>query len=969
MRAIRPLRYGGGARPTLPKRFPGHTVSPGYATFAPSHPPLARPPTLHPSLLLFHLSGITAASCLIPAIGARHVSSQAVEPVEQEPSSSPVPPVDFDYIIQQPYPPRYQRLRLATHLRKQIATSPADAAFTLRQLHLVNQVPQIHLPDQSVPHPPSQDLSNLLPERWIWRQPAAAAFHSILRIVLDTSSPHHARLSEAFLPIALTIAQHSLRWDTLVWAAVLRGQKQMTSIEWERLVAAERDRTADELAMGPPVAHTRLKKRPRPRTSDPKLEEWEKAYERLAQAAWRGQDLPREMKPPSQRTAKKRKEQEEQKMSQHAEPELPPLPSHLHPSVSLRTRSLDHLVLHLAQQSASKPSLVTPALSLSLSLSHLRRPRSFRSLVVSFYLALHHFRSDMAAVFWVDMLEAAARTPSSTALRHLSSRLHQLASVLRPEQNGFEAVPSRTALAAVATLARALDERWATRAVAEQLKPVLGELIRLLATFPPAPFANDFLAGSSRRAYAKRQAKVATMVREVLRRVVEDVAHRGVFLGPVRAVVDPHRPDLSSASSLSLSVHDYNTLISYSLLKLQSPELAILILERMQEEGIAPSPATHNILFSVLAASSKTSTSFRDVLDRNLQNERTLSVFLSHMTRTASFAELDRIVFHLLPELDLSDSLSDSSSSFSADLPPARPPPSTGRSPYLYTALLNALAKAGRVGLAERVFRNARWAAELSREPLEVESSLESSRTGVNKKPKIRSRRGWVLPQHAYTIMLQLYANEVKRGRQLERRDSRPPSDVEKAGIDSLFPSSPTSAGESGSTAFVRGWGRHALRVFLLRERRQRLEEQLGEAVSSSSTFPKPGGLRPSSRGTLVLPPFLRSEAAPIVAIWELEGGSRGPELESLQRAMKSDQARKALRTLFPRAKFPARGRGEGEGGEPARGLLSEWERASWGGGYRAPRDSGRERVRARAEVLRRRALEEKVKEEDGGEA
>ncbi|BGP14884.1 hypothetical protein JCM10213v2_002839 [Rhodosporidiobolus nylandii] len=947
------MRLSGANRAHLARRPLGRPASSTYTTLARSRP--SPPPRLsiHPSLLLLHFGSVTAASCLIPVIGARYASARAEAAEQPQPPSAADPPVPFDYPIQHPYPPRHQVLSLSSSIRRQVASSPLDAAFNLRQLNLVAQPPQLHLPDQSSLHPPSLDLSTLEPERWVWRLPAAAALHAILRVLRDPQSSSNPRLRETLLPIALTIAQHAVRFDSLMWAAVVTGRQPALLLEWERLLAKEQGSTVGEGLQEEPHAFTRLKKRPRTRTAHPDAATWEKGYRDLASQV--AGDQP--MYPERKRFAGQVRRMAVPAGGPRKVRAYEPLPPHLQPAVSLPTRTLDSLFLHIVETPSLSPSEASAALALSISLSNLRRRRTHRALTASFQLAMRHDRPDLAARFWADYVGQLEPNASKATLRHLDGLFRQLSLVLRPVQRGFEAAPGREVQAAVATLARLLDERWAAIVDAPEGKrvrhaPLVGDVIRLIATFPPAPHANDFPPGSALRQQARKQSVVARMVKTTLKRVIEEVVQRDVEVESNKVVVGaPWTQEHPDALPLPLTLREYNTLISFSLLKLQSPELALLVLERMADNGVEPSAATHNILYGVLELTGGRRTTFRDLLAQSLKNEHTLPVFLTLMARTGNYDDLERVVFHLLPELDQTPSPTDLSDfdrgvpfsrPITPSLPPARPPPSSGRSPYIYTALLNALVRAGRVGLAERVFRNARWAAELSREPSPgAAAKREPARDGEFKK-----RRGWALPQHAYTLMLQMYAAEVVRGQQLERRTTPPQAS----------PGTP----HPPSSPYVRGWGRHALRVFLLRERRVRLQNQLGTPASyadaSLASTSRVAAARHVTARSLDLPHFLRAEAAPIVAIWELEGGSKGPELESLQRAMASPQAQGALRVLFP-------GRAESQDGN-AQKQLSDLAKARWRKGQRAPRDAAAERVRARGDVLRRRELVKKVKAE-----
>ncbi|POY74026.1 hypothetical protein BMF94_2837 [Rhodotorula taiwanensis] len=929
--------FGRSSRPALAKTPARRPPTRGcYATL---HAPTrtATRLAIHPSFFLVHLGGISLASCMIPVIAARRtVSSQAAESDgaatlggTPEPTSSD-PPFPFIYPVQQPFPPLHQRRRLAAQLRRQIETAPLDAAFNLRQLRLVNEEPEIHLPPADAPPTPYTVLSNLRPVQWVWRFPATVALHSILRSLRDTSGAADPRGREALLPIAVSIAKHSVRFDALMWNATLRGQQQQGALEWERLVADERRRTSTTPEAQEKVrVVTRLPKRARERTGDPKLELWEAKHREMAERSWEASSGRRTIRPRGGTAASETADDTRQTAMS---------PS-IRPAISIPTASLDALFLHLVEVEKNSPAVAADALDLADSLSRARRRRSRRAIHRSFQLALDAEKQDLAAEFWVDYLAEVRLNRDRPGMRWLDRLLHRLMSHLRTHEGAFVASPNKVTLAAVATLTRALDDLVSPGAPAS-ISPVSTYLLRTLATFPPAPFASDLEPGSSLRKQARAHRRVFDMIKEVMRRVLEDVSRREIHLGPVKSRLGAPIPAKKKAPPIlqRLGVLDYNTLISYALLKLQSPELAMLLVERMGEHGLRPTPATQNIVFSAMGGGTDL-----DTLERLLQRKddpRAVPVFLRHLAETASFEHLDAIVFRLLPELhyELDEATANGA------LPPVRQPDIAGRSPYLYTTLLHVLSCAGRIGLAERVFRNARWAAEVSRARAAADAGKKA--------------RGWVLPPHAFTIMLQMYAREVRRGRQLERRDaqeqSAPPSDGGESSAADV---------SSSSTPFVRGWGRHALRVFLLQEQRSRLQEQLGRSAlpqavaglsQDGSTSSGPSSSSPfqrRQRRLLTLPPFLRSEAAPIAAMWELEGGSKEPELESLEKAMKSPHAEEALRELFPPPPELEHAR------MSPQAQLTDARRKSWRRGYRAGQDVLKERVRRRSEALQRHAL------------
>jgi len=851
---------------------------------------------MNPSLFLLHVSSLSIASCFIPFIGARQASTRRNDLKEEEPTD--LEPFRPEYPIQQPYPTQKQLLKLSSQLRKQIRAAPLDAAFTLRQLHLVNELPRLHLPDS-----PSTDLTNLLPERWIWRLPATAALHSIFRLLRDPKAAKDSRTSDSLLPIALIIARHALEFDTVMWATILKAQGQSSALDWERLLLRARGQAGGEGLAEETAIMTRLDTSERDKRIEQEeggTAEGKKKHDALVRRLW-GEGFAEKMeksnKPaPLSTRLRSRSQQKMGNGLDDSETSIRPLPEHLRSFSSIPARTLDSLVVFLTQQPHLDLETTSTTLSISLSLSNLRVPRSRRALYHSFDSSLKHNRVDLAARFFVDYLDQAQRTGEGAeqASRMLQQRLSP---ILRPNDRAFDASPSRETLSAVATLARALDEQWTRVATPSFGKirsrpspPVaISDLLRLLASFPVAPYPQDIESGTEEARLARQHARVYKMVKHVLRRILETLVERTIHLGSVKSILGQSWSTRRSTSRrLPLGILDYNTLISYSLTKLQSAELALLVLERMTRQGIAPTASTHNILFTVIAGDSP---SYTRTLDQTTHKDsRTIPTLLNHMAKTSSFDELEAIVFRILPELD-------HRSQAPSLLPPTpltpSPPPIEGRNPYLYTTLLHALACAGRVGLAERVFRNGRWAAELSRAAVAetvVEGQLEGSTSDKGK--------GWVLPPQAFTIMLQMYAAEIKRGRRLERQ-------LDPSSRHSLLPSSPSP---SPRNTHVRGWGRHALRVFLLRT---------AQANSPPSSDLTTSTLHPNRRSRFSrLPAFLRADAAPIVALYELEGGSKDEELKSLETAMKDPRTRESLEILFP----------ESQEGEDDEGLKN-WRR------------------------------------------
>ena len=863
-----------------------------------------------------------------------------------------------------------QLLKLSHLLRSQLKekNTQFEVAFMLRQLHMA-QTPTLPLPPppqviptipqpkptfvppdeprsidfNSNPPPSTKIVPSLLSagpflpplraEKWLWRLPAATAIHSLLRQhqtgSLPAASPFHRPATGTDPPphplsLAAKLALNALHWDVLLYGALLRtehGERALNDPQVARAVPAKwraaytmAKAGSVELGLGEKIV---LESRVTERARVGKAARGEQARERKwverADYLWDRVD-------PLPSTS-----------SLHLAQPTPPVdaPETVSPLCSLPTATLESLFVALSRRPTDGPA-VDPeaALSLSFAMAALGRARSPVTMTSTFRICMDGGRRDLAARTWAQWTAASAG--SATARRSAFGRLRN---ALRPLGKGWRPDPGRQTLAAVAHLVVALDEAWAGRdgaaRRADHYNP-LDDLVPLVASFPPGPTVREVEPATARAHRARVQAGVFDMSKNVMRRVLEDVTGRrielgkgGVKLGEARAAGDRTR-------DLPLSVSAYNALIAYALRTLDSPELALGVLGQMRAQGLKPTAATQNVLLHLVRRSADSLVAAFD--GRAGAADRTGPAVVRHLVKQADWDTLERVVFAALPELDLFPEATTappdgrhptpaevtSTTTFAptsaADAPArpdfARPPPSAeleaeARSPWLYVTLLDALAKAGRTGLAERVFRNARWAAELSRRhkgPNEV-------------------REGWVLPPQAFVIMLQLYAAEARRGAQVAKQHDH-------AGAGAAPAASP----------FVAGWGRHALRVFLLEHKAAALRDRLGAAHDARSWRSKraPG-----------LPPVLRSEAAAIVARWELQGGSKSRELESLRRAMRSEWAEGALRALFPE--------------EMGAGQAGSRRRESEGGAVRGGAGAVTERMRRRGRQMRRRAKEREL--------
>lgn len=833
----------------------------------------------HPTVLLIHMSAIFTTMMFIPAIvGARATTSSATlqKPLEapsQEDATSTQPTVSTFLPSPPPYDPTTypnpspaQLRKLASTIRSQLSSrkgkNPFDGLFTLRQLHMLKPIP--HFENS----PPT--------EKWVWRLPAASAIHAILRLVAASPDPNSPNLKE-LVDIAARLTSNSLQWDQ----SALHSQSASVNPERsdggklfggkmvEKGEVANVD-TAVEARVGilnkEPKEH-RVAELVREEQAD-KL--WEEAP--LVAAEKRKMKLERQKRRIDSREENGSPKVESTTVATPISPstQLPSVPFfqtsiNLHPpqlSNTIRLSSLpasvlETIYLFLANIPSPSPYAHQTSLAFSLTLKDLNVPQSPPMLAHSFDMLLKEQRIDLATEIWgkwVDSVQRKAGYSSS------GPRLgfQQIQKVLSARGKAQSPAPRKKALSSIAFLGRVLERQWKTVTSVHKGEKVqyspLSNLLHYLAIFPASPYAHDFQVESDKWHSARYHFKVERMLSKIFRDIIQDVVGRHIYLKPLSVIMGGERV-ADTAKRIPLSLKDYNTLIDYSLYRFESPELAMLLLKALRAAGHKPTAATYNTL---LSATSDTPAEAMANIKRRPHNDQTLPTFLTYLTANADFANLDQLVFAILPELDHSLTPSILLSP-TTQLPSSTTPP-LDRNPYLYITLLNALAKAGRTGLAERVFRLARWAAELSREE-QVDSKIKK----------------WILPPHAFTIMLQLYAMEVKRGQRLE----------------GSYESDSSSSTTEDSSPYVRGWGRHALRVFRLKSQQQELRDQTGASAD----------VRQPTRSIAPLPSILRREAAPIVAEWELEGGSKGPELESLKSALKSEFSQSALEILFPRTK------------------------------------------------------------------
>ncbi|PCH41555.1 hypothetical protein WOLCODRAFT_137466 [Wolfiporia cocos MD-104 SS10] len=142
-----------------------------------------------------------------------------------------------------------------------------------------------------------------------------------------------------------------------------------------------------------------------------------------------------------------------------------------------------------------------------------------------------------------------------------------------------------------------------------------------------------------------------------------------------------------------------------------------------------------------------------------LADASTLSSYIAHLTVTGKPFVVSNVLFHILPELRMVDHPSwgsltpDERRDYHRETKEARLRRAILIGPYVFTAILNALEKSHKIGLAERVWLLAKQAEKASWTP--------------NFAPDLKP---WCLPIHAYTALMRCYASMARKGLALAHR-------------------------------------------------------------------------------------------------------------------------------------------------------------------------------------------------------
>jgi hypothetical protein len=256
-----------------------------------------------------------------------------------------------------------------------------------------------------------------------------------------------------------------------------------------------------------------------------------------------------------------------------------------------------------------------------------------------------------------------------------------------------------------------------------------------------------------------------------------DVLHQFIYSLPT------HFPALDERKKMlpPIDIYSYNSLLHYALRNRKSTSMAETILDHMinkRHQPLQPTTITLNIIVrsdamlnSEIAdtALSKLNKDWKSLKPASLTNppsstdqkedKYTLASRIAHLTFAGQSHAVVDLLPNIFPTLTLPEEDQKCSKDHEQDLHH-----SMLLGPVVFTSLLIALKTAGRTDLAEKVWKRARM-AEKSSWTVKVDDQLHP----------------WCLPVLAYTIMIKVYAAEVRKGHFNEEEvDCRMPTSTQK---------------------------------------------------------------------------------------------------------------------------------------------------------------------------------------------
>ncbi|ESK93123.1 proteophosphoglycan 5 [Moniliophthora roreri MCA 2997] len=293
-----------------------------------------------------------------------------------------------------------------------------------------------------------------------------------------------------------------------------------------------------------------------------------------------------------------------------------------------------------------------------------------------------------------------------------------------------------------------------------------------------------------------KRVKASDYFRHVLKRLIKDPPHGSPTSNDPSAnwhFGSPRQPVGTRSRMPPLCRHSCNALLHFALHRQKSQQLASKVLAYMKHIHIAPDIVTLNILIAagtrlrdpaisesalsalrvdpenahltehIFSAITRTipapSHSPLHQVNESLEAKAplkadsfTINSYIAHLVATGRVELVSKLVFRLLPELHVVDHPSWGSATpeeikqyrWESRTDCIRRVVSYG--PYFIVSLLSALRKAGQTGLVERVWMLGKEAERASWVPGFCEGT-----------------EPWLLPVHAYTVMISCYADEVEK--------------------------------------------------------------------------------------------------------------------------------------------------------------------------------------------------------------
>ncbi|GHJ84384.1 hypothetical protein NliqN6_0786 [Naganishia liquefaciens] len=190
--------------------------------------------------------------------------------------------------------------------------------------------------------------------------------------------------------------------------------------------------------------------------------------------------------------------------------------------------------------------------------------------------------------------------------------------------------------------------------------------------------------------------------------------------------------------------------------------------EYFQQSLVAPAEARETAMEALTAAESTDPFIYDSPpYIRNADDLYRFTAYVQHLTKTTQRDKLTRLINTLIPFLDTQSYSALPEQATTQDMKQdlqsrtALARQAMSLPPRMYVVLLSALQQAGKIGLAERIWNIAQQSSKTSIRLVERSKKRTAGPilNGPSRCP------AWYLPEHAYTIMMNLYEAERQKGR------------------------------------------------------------------------------------------------------------------------------------------------------------------------------------------------------------